>query len=511
MAQLIVRSVLWRNEGISVDLEISNVSKLPMDKQTYPEAVLPEEVVLFPVIGGSWHASAELLPSRADEDDEEDGRFFLQVWSDSTEDRSEAVSVMVEAVRETWIHPRSGRVFKKGVGIIESVFAVKIALKTFKQIGCLCIDTLRLRISICGQPPQANPKGPLSHFGSILDSGDLSDMIIASDGREFQVHRSILAARSPVLKNMISSSMQETIHRRVEATDTDATTMAAFLQFLYTGSCDFSGFEGAKVTGQWYVIESSVSEQCEYGLTYTLDEIHSNDSCFLRHQGECVIVTYGDCDGDLDSEQVMKPVSPGHWEADGRNGGGTLLVTNGRVVIRRRRLSWADRHLYLHCREWEIQFAKFWGRLLCAADKYCVDDLTSYCTERVLPRLSVWSAATMLHFASLTSQTQLKRDIVDFITLGPEFFQNVRDMPEFESLDRNLQDEVTEAFVHRLRTRERKRKAFGEASKEFADGQDWQRLSSAQLRRACAERRLAMGGGHDALVALLRAHEQENA
>lgn len=163
--------------------------------------------------------------------------------------------------------------------------------------------------------------------------------------------------------------------------------------------------------------------------------------------------------------------------------------------------------MFLHCQEWEVMFARFWGRLLCAADKYCVDDLAELCSQRMLSRLSVWNAATMLGFAVLTGQRTLQHDIMDFITVHPSFHQAVMNTPGFDDLDHNLQNELTQRLLKQLwPAKGVKRRSEEEARpQEFPDGHDWNRLSCAQLRRACAERGLPTGGGHAALVGLLGA------
>lgn len=154
---------------------------------------------------------------------------------------------------------------------------------------------------------------------------------------------------------------------------------------------------------------------------------------------------------------------------------------------------------FLCCKAGEMQYAHFWGKLLCVADKYCVDKLAELCEERMTSRLSVWSAVPMLEYACLASRPSLKRDILKFITLDDDFFQGVKDMPEYDSLGQDLQNEITEAFLQRLRMKKKRPACPGsprsspERGREFADEQDWELLSCAQLRRACAERALATG------------------
>ena len=128
----------------------------------------------------------------------------------------------------------------------------------------------------------------------------------------------------------------------------------------------------------------------------------------------------------------------------------------------------------------------------------------------MLERLSTWNVSTMLKLASMTSRAELKSDIMHFITLDDRLFQQVRDTRAFDLLDANLQNELTEVYLGSLQSKRKRREREG-STKEFADGQDWARLSCSQLRRACKERGLATGGGHGVLMTLLQAQERDNA
>lgn len=53
--------------------------------------------------------------------------------------------------------------------------------------------------------------------------------------REFEAHKAILAARSPVFSAMFEHGMEETRQNRVEITDLDPETVAEVLRYIYTG------------------------------------------------------------------------------------------------------------------------------------------------------------------------------------------------------------------------------------------------------------------------------------
>jgi len=71
---------------------------------------------------------------------------------------------------------------------------------------------------------------------SLWSSKSSSDVLIVAGGKEFSVHRSILAARSPVLRSMFSTGMAEASTATVEITDISPEALEILLEFLYTDS-----------------------------------------------------------------------------------------------------------------------------------------------------------------------------------------------------------------------------------------------------------------------------------
>ncbi|CAL4899232.1 unnamed protein product [Urochloa decumbens] len=68
-----------------------------------------------------------------------------------------------------------------------------------------------------------------------LTSGAGADVTLAVSGDSFVVHKSILAARSPVFMAEFFGEMEERSSPVVEVQDMDATVFQAMLQFIYTG------------------------------------------------------------------------------------------------------------------------------------------------------------------------------------------------------------------------------------------------------------------------------------
>jgi speckle-type POZ protein len=72
-------------------------------------------------------------------------------------------------------------------------------------------------------------------FGQLFENQKFSDVTLAVAGREFQAHKAILAARSPVFAAMFEHEMEERKHNRVEILDVEHEVLREMLRFIYTG------------------------------------------------------------------------------------------------------------------------------------------------------------------------------------------------------------------------------------------------------------------------------------
>ncbi|XP_076043127.1 BTB/POZ and MATH domain-containing protein rdx isoform X2 [Oratosquilla oratoria] len=72
-------------------------------------------------------------------------------------------------------------------------------------------------------------------LGVLFESQRFSDVTLSVAGREFQAHKAILAARSPVFAAMFAHEMEERKHNRVEIQDVDHEVLREMLRFIYTG------------------------------------------------------------------------------------------------------------------------------------------------------------------------------------------------------------------------------------------------------------------------------------
>ncbi|XP_022126344.1 protein roadkill isoform X3 [Pieris rapae] len=93
-------------------------------------------------------------------------------------------------------------------------------------------------INISGQSNVVQFKVPecrlSDDLGALFDSERFSDVTLAVGGREFQAHKAILAARSPVFAAMFEHEMEERKRNRVDITDVDHEVLREMLRFIYT-------------------------------------------------------------------------------------------------------------------------------------------------------------------------------------------------------------------------------------------------------------------------------------
>ncbi|XP_044731587.1 speckle-type POZ protein B-like [Chrysoperla carnea] len=116
-----------------------------------------------------------------------------------------------------------------------------------KENGILADDKLRIlcEVSVLGgitclsntiQVPECRMS---DDFGILFETKKFSDAILSvADGREVQVHKYILAARSPVFAAMFEHEMKELKDNHVKIIDVDYEILHELLQFIYTGKVE---------------------------------------------------------------------------------------------------------------------------------------------------------------------------------------------------------------------------------------------------------------------------------
>ncbi|KAI1751274.1 BTB/POZ protein [Xylaria castorea] len=72
-------------------------------------------------------------------------------------------------------------------------------------------------------------------LANVLNSGDYSDLTLVCEGQEFQVHKAIVCAQSPVLATALKGGFKEAKTNTFHVADFDPTTVKCMLDYMYTG------------------------------------------------------------------------------------------------------------------------------------------------------------------------------------------------------------------------------------------------------------------------------------
>ena len=112
--------------------------------------------------------------------------------------------------------------------------------RTFLKDDTLTVEAhvrVMVRVSAADTLEDKTGHSVLADLGAMLLSGAHTDFIVvAADGREFPVHRCVLAARADAFAAMLKHKTKERESGRCAMTDMSGQTTAAFLDFIYTGS-----------------------------------------------------------------------------------------------------------------------------------------------------------------------------------------------------------------------------------------------------------------------------------
>lgn len=72
-------------------------------------------------------------------------------------------------------------------------------------------------------------------LGGLWENSRFTDCCLCVAGQEFQAHKAILAARSPVFSAMFEHEMEESKKNRVEINDVEPEVFKEMMCFIYTG------------------------------------------------------------------------------------------------------------------------------------------------------------------------------------------------------------------------------------------------------------------------------------
>ena len=74
-----------------------------------------------------------------------------------------------------------------------------------------------------------------TQFGSLLSSGESSDVTLVVGREELMAHKLVLSTRSPVFKTMFEANMKEKLTNCVKIEDIELPVLQEMLTFIYTG------------------------------------------------------------------------------------------------------------------------------------------------------------------------------------------------------------------------------------------------------------------------------------
>ncbi|XP_054168473.1 speckle-type POZ protein-like [Oppia nitens] len=144
----------------------------------------------------------------------------------------------------------------------------------------------------------------INSFKSLLIDNQLTDFTIIVEDKEFAVHKAILAARSPVLRALITTDMKEKSESKLVVHDIDKEVFQQFLLYVYTGSApvdehmclklshlaDFYDMPDLKCVCAQTVFrkltEDNVFDALRFGQTYQMKELEINAIDFIAQNSD---------------------------------------------------------------------------------------------------------------------------------------------------------------------------------------------------------------------------------
>ncbi|KAK7796393.1 hypothetical protein U0070_011754 [Myodes glareolus] len=104
---------------------------------------------------------------------------------------------------------------------------------------CCEVSVVQDCISISEQNTQPGIDIPrctlVDDLGELWENSSFTDCCLVVDGQEFQAHKAILAACSPVFRAMFEHDMEESRNNRIEIHDLEPEVFKAMMGFIYTG------------------------------------------------------------------------------------------------------------------------------------------------------------------------------------------------------------------------------------------------------------------------------------
>lgn len=109
----------------------------------------------------------------------------------------------------------------------------------------------------------------------LLDRSKFTDATVKCDGREFHVHRAVLATVSEVFDNMFSSGMQEGVHAVIEIEDSTPEEVQAFIGCVYSGKLP----DKSLLPGIWFLANKYLlKDMASTAMQVMLDQMDANSA-----------------------------------------------------------------------------------------------------------------------------------------------------------------------------------------------------------------------------------------
>ncbi|XP_011873523.1 PREDICTED: speckle-type POZ protein A-like isoform X2 [Vollenhovia emeryi] len=121
-----------------------------------------------------------------------------------------------------------------------------VSINTLQANGLLANTTILCEISLVTDTRNISDRNRavwlevsecevLNNLGLLLENEKFCDVMLTVRGKEFQVHKAILVAQSPVFNVMFENEMKEKKTNQVDIDDMDPEVLEEMLRFIYTG------------------------------------------------------------------------------------------------------------------------------------------------------------------------------------------------------------------------------------------------------------------------------------
>ncbi|XP_036032122.1 speckle-type POZ protein-like [Onychomys torridus] len=161
----------------------------------------------------------------------------FQFWIISAEGEKKLTMKSPRAIRFV---PGHSCGFKKYI-LRDFLFSNAAGLLTDDKLSLLCNVSIvqeSFRISDQNRKPGIQvPRCTLADdLGELWENSLFTDCCLVVAGQEFQAHKAILAAHSPVFRAMFQHDMEESKKNRVEIPDLEPQVFKVMMDFIYTGT-----------------------------------------------------------------------------------------------------------------------------------------------------------------------------------------------------------------------------------------------------------------------------------